>query len=347
MRWSFLLVATGMFAGCGRRETVGSSSEPPAAPPVPLTFLGYPLGVAEQTIIATLGEGELKDKDGERVRKYKLRWLDREWDAGLRFGPAGLEGGFAELAPSTKEQGKDIQVLGRSMCAALGVRAVPVVAFSSGEDRYEVSFREWTKSHAAVGCWVEAEEVFALSMVADDASIVLLTDPRVESSRKVLDFFRSALVPFDWDGGKHIDDPIDLGGFRYVVDSVRPKGSVGKNPFLKKVAADGASYVVVRYSIENVGMETATAFANDLVIRDPQGRIFRPASDATTTLAADEGVDLLLSQLHPSVPRKQIAVFEVPKTLLDRFELVIPEKGLLGTKEAVLPLTFWEAPPKK
>jgi len=137
-------------------------------------------------------------------------------------------------------------------------------------------------------------------------------------------------------------DRIVLGDFAYVVEKAESKGSVG-NWLTRKTAGDGATFLIVRYTIENLGDETETVLADDFQVEDTEGRSYSPSAEANTTLAMSGGSkDLFASELHPGVKRKMITAFEVPKKILkEGFTIIIPEKGLLGTgREKVGPLVM-------
>ena len=132
---------------------------------------------------------------------------------------------------------------------------------------------------------------------------------------------------------------IILGGYAYVVRKVRQKKSLG-NWIARETAGDGATFLIVEYSIENLGSETETVMADDFEVEDSEGRKYRASSGANTALAMSGGAkDLFASELHPGVKKKMSTAFEVPKAMLrSGFTIIIPEKGLFGTGKAKIGL---------
>jgi hypothetical protein len=136
-----------------------------------------------------------------------------------------------------------------------------------------------------------------------------------------------------------LGEAFSLGEFQYVVKKVEITDTVGKS-FSRKKAGPGATYVIVRYTIRNDGKETATVLADDFKIVDSQSRQFRPSSEANTALTFSEaGKDFILSEVQPGLTREMATAFEVPSDVASGvFDLVIPEKGLLGTDEVRITL---------
>jgi len=139
-----------------------------------------------------------------------------------------------------------------------------------------------------------------------------------------------------------LGERIALGGFAYVVQEIDQKDAVG-NWLTRETAGEGATFLIVRYTMENLGSESETVIADDFELQDSGGRSYRPSSEANTALAMSGGSkDLFASELHPGVKRKMTTAFEVPKAMLKGgFTIIIPEKGLFGTGRAKIgPLVF-------
>lgn len=132
-----------------------------------------------------------------------------------------------------------------------------------------------------------------------------------------------------------------LGDFAYVVSGATRAKSVGKNRFTKKEAPQGASFVIVSFTIENLGKETATALSDDFQIVDSQGRTFKSASKVNMALATSGKKDLMLSQLQPGLPSEGLTGFIVPDAALEGpIRLRVPEKGLLGSESVEVPISL-------
>lgn len=127
-----------------------------------------------------------------------------------------------------------------------------------------------------------------------------------------------------------------LGEFAYIVTGMSGTSKIGKNKYLRKEASEGALFIIVTYTIENMSNKTATVLADDFKIEDYKGRQFSPSSEVNTTLAmTGKNKDMFLSQIQPGLKREMMTGFEVPDDLVEGgFALVIPEKGFLGSKKA-------------
>lgn len=136
-----------------------------------------------------------------------------------------------------------------------------------------------------------------------------------------------------------LNEPFKLGSFTYTILAVEVGDKVGKGYSVKK-ASEGASFVVVKYKLRNEGNETETVMTDDFKIVDAKGRQFRPSSEANTALAmSGEDKDLILSEVQPGLTKSMATAFEVPSDVAEGgFELVIPEKGMLGTGEVRIAL---------
>jgi hypothetical protein len=142
------------------------------------------------------------------------------------------------------------------------------------------------------------------------------------------------------DRNKTIGQRFVLGDFAYTVDGIEGSTSIGKS-YGKKEASEGAAFLIVDFTIENLGKETETVMTNDFKIVDANGRQFRSSSEGNTALMmSGAGKDFIISELHPGIQKKMKTVFEVPISLLEQgMTLVIPEKGFGGNDEAHIQLS--------
>lgn len=302
---------------------------------------GYTLGEPAADVESRVPEGtEWKETEGSRQASVQIVWLERPAKLGLALQD-GVLSGMSIFSSDDDSPIEDVRGWARRVCDEVAPEGERMVAWGAPPSRrFMVPFDKALHDGATLACVVNQNDEFLLAASAHDV-IAIVVEPK--SSKQYENIWRSirrSFVPFDWADGKHVGDPIQLGAFKYIIDSIEPTDRVGKNRYMRKRATDGATFLVVRYRVENTGNETAAVMASDLVIRDTKARTFRASSGATTVLASEEQVDLLLSELQPGIPRKQLAVFEVPDAELARLDLVIPEKGLLGTGEVVIPLTF-------
>ncbi len=129
-----------------------------------------------------------------------------------------------------------------------------------------------------------------------------------------------------------LGEPFQLGSFRYVVHSAEIQDSIGRS-FGRERAAAGAAFLVVRYTETNEGTETEVVTEGPMVVKDAQGRTFRPSSRAMTALAMSGRADIAITELHPGVARESFVAFEVPAGGSRRI-LTVNERGLLGRRTA-------------
>lgn len=135
----------------------------------------------------------------------------------------------------------------------------------------------------------------------------------------------------------NLKEPFKLGDFSYTVNSVSSRRSIGSG-YTKESASEGATFLIVDFTIENLSNETKTVMTDDLKVVDAQSREFRPSSNANTALLmAGKSKDFLVSEVQPGLKRKMQTGFEVPASILDApWTLVVPEKGFLGTGKVEL-----------
>ncbi|HWU87613.1 MAG TPA: DUF4352 domain-containing protein [Kofleriaceae bacterium] len=132
-----------------------------------------------------------------------------------------------------------------------------------------------------------------------------------------------------------LGEEFKLGDYTYIVKSVNVVDTVGTG-FAAKRADEGAAFVLVLYSIRNDTSATEAVLTDDFRIVDAQGREFRPSTEAITALAMSGDKDLGIAQLQPGLKKSMTAAFQMPEEATRGiFTLVIPEKGLRGSKKSV------------
>jgi hypothetical protein len=134
-----------------------------------------------------------------------------------------------------------------------------------------------------------------------------------------------------------------LGDFEYKVISAELTKQIGKNRFIKQKATKGGTFVTIKYSIKNADNKTRTVLTGDLVLKDAKGRQFRASSKATRALVMTNKAELLVQELQPGLPVEQYIAFEVPLDSVEKrskLKLIIPEKGMLGTKQVEFDMWF-------
>jgi len=149
----------------------------------------------------------------------------------------------------------------------------------------------------------------------------------------------SRVTPPKPKGTHAIGDTFTLGDFKYTINGVSARKAIGKTAFgrfMGETASPGATFVIVSYTMENVGSESQTVLSDDFQIQDGANRTFKPSSKANVALLTESNdKDFLLSQLQPGLPRTMQQAFELPEKALESpITIVIPEKGIFSSGKA-------------
>ena len=136
-----------------------------------------------------------------------------------------------------------------------------------------------------------------------------------------------------------VGDEFQLGKFRYRVSGATMRNMIGSQ-FASETASNGATFVIVKYSIENCSDQSQTVWADDLKLVDSKGRKYESSSRANTAMMFQgEKSDFAISELQPGIPRSQETAFEIPNSALDgELILVVPTKGGFMSKQAKVKL---------
>ena len=130
-----------------------------------------------------------------------------------------------------------------------------------------------------------------------------------------------------------------LGEFRYEIKTCMTRQQLGSEFYPTNAEAE-ATFLVVRYAIENESNQTKTVLSDDFILRDARGREFRAASRATTALMMEgKNHDFIVRELQPGIWRYGLTAFEIPNDALEgQLIIFVPEKGFLGTKQIAVPI---------
>lgn len=139
-------------------------------------------------------------------------------------------------------------------------------------------------------------------------------------------------------GTRAVGDTFTLGEFKYCITGVHTTSRIGKTvfgEFMGEQASPGAIFVIVSYTIENVGSESQTVLSDDFKIKDSGNRTFKPSSDANVALLMESGdKDFLLSELQPGLSRAMKQAFQLPEKALESpITVIVPKKGLFASGE--------------
>ena len=338
---AFSLACTGGGGSTGTGAGAGAGiSSTTLAPET--DFFGITLGQAMDNVLAGVPpDAERIESEGAIVLNIHKDWEGRPWNLKVVLRDSQV----ITLGLSTaKDTGGPLQGVRRwaqEICDKFVPGGAKAVLWDGDPNRRFVQRLEDTVEAGPTGLGCNASDATTRrwAIVASDMVLAVVSRDATSKVAGIWSQLDGASTPFQWGEQPHVDDPIKLGDFSYTITSVTEAQQAGTNPYMTAKASDGAYFVKVMYTIENVGMQTATVLAGDLTIKDSAGRTFSPSSNATSYVAADEAIDILVTELQPGIPRKQVAVFEVPESE-KRLDLIIPEKGLLGSAQAVIPLSF-------
>lgn len=139
-----------------------------------------------------------------------------------------------------------------------------------------------------------------------------------------------------------LNQEFQLGDYAYRITSVQSAKAVGPE-FAREKASEGAWFILVNFLIRNDGKQTAETDANDVRLRDFEGREFSPDRRAAARVSSD----FILRELHPGIFKKAITVFEVPDSVTRaNFQILIPEKGLSKQDRKTAMLLLFPDSPK-
>lgn len=136
-----------------------------------------------------------------------------------------------------------------------------------------------------------------------------------------------------------IGERFELGEYAYTVTEAKAAKWVG-GEYFGKAPQEGATFVVVRFKIENLTSKTKTVLTDDFVLKDHRGREFRPSSEANTAIMlSGSDKDFIITEVQPGLSKPMKTAFEVPVDAV-KFEstLIVPEKGLFRGGQASVSL---------
>jgi hypothetical protein len=141
-----------------------------------------------------------------------------------------------------------------------------------------------------------------------------------------------------------VGDFFTLGEFKYRITAVNTTRRIGKTlfgEFAGEEASSRAVFVIVSYTIENMGTESQTVLSDDFKIEDGRGRTFKPSSAANVALLMEsDDKDFLLSELQPGLPRSMKQAFELPEQAIDSpITIIVPEKGFWVSGSVRVPVS--------
>jgi hypothetical protein len=106
--------------------------------------------------------------------------------------------------------------------------------------------------------------------------------------------------------------------FELAVTSISTIGTFGSS-YSPTKPADGAVFVVVRYSIKNISKEPQSVLLTSVKIVDPQGVTYDQAAGATLTYKIEADIhSKSLSELNPGLSEKDAVLFEISKELWNK-----------------------------
>ncbi len=132
-----------------------------------------------------------------------------------------------------------------------------------------------------------------------------------------------------------INETFNHGDFRYTITGVTDTNVIGSE-YNSEHASEGAKFLIVNFTEENLSNETKTVYSERFSLLDNKGREFRVSSKGSTALMfSSKDKDFLLSEIQPGIKHKSAVVFEVPEEA-GGFMVKIP--GGWGEKEVLVKL---------
>lgn len=344
----FAIVSLLLGLGCGSAS--GPATMAPEAPPAPvepwvMQVNGLRLGSSREQIVAAFGEpGPASDGTTSKLEYTSASVKFGAWQAvgDLHFvlKDKALSAVVLTTHP-TLEPGSDMVSMMSAIGAAIfkGAATIPPVQLqwlSKPAWRYRSPLQAvLADGGAAPTIYLEDGGLTWAQLAQDDGKLVLVAmTTNVADMAQQLLVQTYSVVP----QAPHVGDPLDVGGARMVINEIVPTKQVGMQAMPQK-ATEGASWVVVRYSVENTGNDTTLGVpGNDMFLRDAAGRNFRASGDGTTGVAMAENLDLIVTQLQPGIVKPLVQVFEVPDSVLGNLTLVVPHGNPLTGQQYELAL---------
>ena len=146
------------------------------------------------------------------------------------------------------------------------------------------------------------------------------------------------------------NEPFWFGDYTYTFTGAKQSKELVLNQYSKKQPAEGAEFLVVYYTVENMTQEPISGIAADFhkfKVKDKKGRTY----NADSSNISYAGKDYLFMELPPGLPKKTAAVFEMPLSSFEgdaSFTVIVPDNGDFKkeTRELSLAKTAKEAPPE-
>jgi hypothetical protein len=317
----------GTAADSGQKASKTSTSKAPSIAGVTAPF-------TVEEALAALGPsvGKTEEEGALKVDWEDTSWAGNSWKVTASFSTVEGDDSAALVLMAKRHEGAitgQAQELCQPILDAGGTRVVTWPKTPSR--RYAEAWRKQVEAgDAGLGCVFQVDGVFSMALATGDALLAVTGHSKEEKDLFATSFFEQA----DWSSLKHVGDRIEAGGTAYVVQSVQPvrRGWRARDD-------SGSQLLRVNYTIENASKASATGIEHTLLLRDAQGRSFTPSKEATDDALNDAGLQPV-SELHPGVPKKQVAVFELPASE-KRLALVLP--SVLGPPaEATINLDFTE-----
>lgn len=326
--------------GSGKKTENSADKEPNVLDRIELGM--SPDAVREEFGKPSKESGFEKEKPNSGALRYEGKPADKLGFqvVGFAFGPEGLT--FVQFTEPMEGSAprSEFETLSRKIAKGLGEPVEYGLEWNINSD-FDESLVEAMDIGGAnlAAIWEEDTKTVLLGVGLDSrdesdqqVNVLLLSEPKDESGKSMRE--QAKLLPFP--GKPWLREEFSVNGMAYRVSEVALVETVGDGHAAEE-ASDGAYWIRVDYSVENVGRSTKTVETNRIAIMDSENRVFTPSSRGMTAMTMSEGQDIVLSQFQPGIPKDQVAVFEVPRKAAEDFLLVFPKPNNSDSDRVAMP----------
>lgn len=211
---------------------------------------------------------------------------------------------------------------------------------------YEVALNErFAKNWVSPVAYWKTDKYYGSMVLEEDGSFAFGISSRVlEDRRGDKSVFEPAnmtqlekrIVPFP--DTPSIGEAFELDDLSITINKLEWTPQIGRR-YSREKTDPGSGFLIVYYTLRNIGKATITISASNMTLIDIQDRRFSTSSRGQTALmSSNDDVDFLLTELQPGIPKRTAAVFEVPNNTFHNggFSLEIPAPGILNNRKTTL-----------
>lgn len=116
-----------------------------------------------------------------------------------------------------------------------------------------------------------------------------------------------------------IGEVIRVGDVEYTIKSVEQVQSVGDNPYLRRTASDGGTFVVVTFTVKNAGTRPVEFYDQATMhLVDANGVEYSSDPDATSAYQMGSNIDVVsFADINPGISVNDADVYQVSAEAFD------------------------------